>query len=179
MRFLQTILNAIMQLLMTPVQFLEWLLSKLSSTGGGAPAEPLQNLEAALPDEGRIDEARDLEKGKAAAADVILKQSPELQVKMFAGMSEADRLQADLSLLTPDQTFWLLDLSDDQLKSIFETSDRRIAAALNGEHNTLTAIRSVGQPAPADDAWLANRIEAKRAITFATAPSSSLGYAVH
>jgi hypothetical protein len=179
MRFFQAILNAIMQLLMTPIHFLEWLLAKVTGTGGGAPAEPISNLEAALPDESRIDEAKDLERGKAAAADVILKQSPEMQVKMFAAMSEDERLQADLSLLTPDQTMWLLDLNDAQLKAVANASDRRVAAALAGEHNTLTAIPSVGQPEPDDNAWLGHRIEAKRAATFATAPSNSLGYAVH
>lgn len=182
-RFLAAVVRALIELTLagmnTAIGFLDWLLTRLTGGGAGAPAEPIRNLEAALPDESRIDEAKDLERGKAAVADNIRTMSPEMQVKLFAAATEEDRLQADLSLLTPDQTEWLLDLSDDQLKSVAGTSDRRITAALGGEHNAITAIRSVGQPKPADDAWLGHRIEAKRAATFATTPSTSFGYAVH
>ncbi|MBX5164831.1 hypothetical protein [Rhizobium sp. NZLR4b] len=182
-RFLAAVVRAIIELALTSINaataFLDWLLVKLTGGGGAALAEPVNNLEAALPDESRIDEARDLEREKAAVADHIRTMSPEMQVKLFACASEEDRLQADLSLLTPEQTTWLIDLSDDQLKSVGETSDRRIAAALAGEHNAITAIRSVGQPEPDDNAWLAHRIDAKRAATFATAPSHNVGYAVH
>ncbi|PDS33721.1 hypothetical protein CO665_34630 [Rhizobium anhuiense] len=179
MRFIQAILNAIMQLLMTPIHFLEWLLAKVTGTGGGAPAEPISNLAAALPDESRIEEAKDLERGKAAAAVVILKQSPALQVKTFASMSDDDRLQADLSLLREDQIGWLLDLNHLQLKAVAESSNRRVEAALNGETNALTAIPSVGQAKADDGAWLGHRIEAKRAVATVAAPSDYLGYAVH
>ncbi|WSG96400.1 hypothetical protein U8P76_05675 [Rhizobium johnstonii] len=182
-RFLAAVVRAIIELTLAGINsataFLDWLLTRLTGGGAGAPAEPLKNLEGALPDESRIDEARDLERSKAAAVDVILKQSPELQAKMFASMSADERLQADLTLLTPEQTMWLIAMNEKQLKALAEASDRRVAAALAGEHNTLTAIPSVGQPEPDDNAWLGHRIEAKRAATFATAPSNSLGYAVH
>jgi hypothetical protein len=182
-RFLAAVVRAIIELALTSINaataFLDWLLAKLTGGGGAAPADPVENLEAALPDESRIDEARDLERGKAAAADVILKQSPAVQVKLFASMSDEDRLQADLTLLREDQIGWLLDLNDRQLKAVAESSDRRIEAALNGEANALTAIRSVGQPEPDDNAWLGHRIEAKRAVAKVTALSHNVGYAIH
>ncbi|TAY50921.1 hypothetical protein [Rhizobium leguminosarum] len=182
-RFLAAVVRAIIELALTSINaataFLDWLLAKLTGGGGAAPADPVKNLEAALPDESRIDEARDLERGKAAVADHIRTMSPEMQVKLFACASEEDRLQADLSLLTPEQTTWLIDLSDDQLKYVGGTSDRRIAAALAGEHNAITAIRSVGQPEADDNAWLGHRIEAKRAVAKVTALSHNVGYAVH
>ncbi|MBA9031722.1 hypothetical protein [Rhizobium leguminosarum] len=182
-RFLAAVVRALVELALTTINtataFLDWLLAKLTGGGGAAPAEPVKNLEAALPDESRIDEARALERGKAAAADLILKQSPAMQVKTFASMSNKDRLQADLTLLRPDQIAWLLDLSDKQLKVVAEASDRRVAAALEGEHNALTAIRSVGKAEADDGGWLAHRITEKRATTLATAPSHNLGYAIH
>ncbi|MBY3363730.1 hypothetical protein [Rhizobium laguerreae] len=182
-RFLAAVVRAIIELALTSINaataFLDWLLAKLTGGGGAAPADPIRNLEAALPDEARIEEAKDLERGKAAAADVILKQSPVQQVKFFATMSEDDRAQADLSLLSEKQQDWLFNMTDDQLKVVAETSDRRVEAALNGEHNTITAIRSVGQPEADDGGWLAHRITEKRATTLATAPSNQLAYAVH
>jgi hypothetical protein len=180
-RFIRAVVQALIQLTLasinTATAFLDWLLAKL--TGGGGAAEPVKNLEAALPDESRIEEARDLERGKAAAADLILKQSPAMQVKMFASMSAVDRAQADLTLLSEKQQDWLFNLSDDELKVVAETSDRRVEAALEGEHNALTAIRSVGQAEADDGGWLAHRITEKRATTLATAPSHNLGYAIH
>ncbi|MGO7353918.1 hypothetical protein ACCS66_04180 [Rhizobium ruizarguesonis] len=178
-RFLAAVAAAIARLIMAPINAIAALLDSLFGGGSAAPAPPIPHLEAALPDEGRIDEARDLERGKAAAADVVLKQSPELQTKAYAGMSEMDRAQADLTLLSVEQQDWLFMMDDDQLKVIAETSDRRIAAALAGEHNAITAIRSVGQPEPDDNAWLGHRIDAKRAATFATAPSNPTGFAIH
>ncbi len=155
------------------------MIKRLFGGGAEAPAEPIKDLAAALPDESQIVEARDLERGKANAAEYINKLSPELQVKMFAGMSDEDRLQADLSLLTPDQQGWLIDMSNDQLKHISETGEQRIAAALRGEKNALTAIRSVGQveePAPDTQTVLERRITACRAAKMDTAPPS---YAVN
>ncbi|NTI03170.1 hypothetical protein G6K88_14190 [Agrobacterium rhizogenes] len=109
----------------------------------------------------------------------VNKLSPEIQVKMFASSTEEARLQADLSLLTPDQTGWLLDMSDKQLAAIAETSNRRIVAALNGEYNAITAIRSVGQPEEPEietQSILERRITAYRAAKMDTAPPS---YAVN
>ncbi|MGO6676465.1 hypothetical protein [Rhizobium leguminosarum] len=178
-RFLAAVAAAIARLIMAPINAIAALLDSLFGGGSAAPASPIPHLEAALPDESRIDQARDLERGKAAAADVILKQSPVMQVKTFASMSDDDRLQADLTLLREDQIGWLLDLNDRQLKAVAESSDRRIEAALNGEPNALTAIPSVGQAKANDGAWLGHRIDAKRAATVATAPSNYLGYAIH
>ncbi|MGO7583346.1 hypothetical protein [Rhizobium leguminosarum] len=178
-RFLAAVAAAIARLIMAPINAIAALLDSLFGGGSAAPASPIPHLEAALPDEGRIDEARDLERGKAAAADVILKQSPVMQVKTFASMSDEDRLQADLTLLREDQIGWLLNLNDRQLRAVAVSSDRRIEAALNGEANALTAIPSVGQAKADDGAWLANRLESKRAVTLATTPSQTIGYAVH
>ncbi|ARQ58963.1 hypothetical protein Kim5_CH02920 [Rhizobium sp. Kim5] len=182
-RFLVAVVRAIIELTLAGITaataFLDWLLTRLTGGGAEAPAEPIKNLEDALPDESRIDEAKDLERGKAAGADVILKQSPAMQVKIFAGMSESERAQADLTLLSEEQQDWLFNLTDGELQSVAETSDRRVEAALSGEHNAITAILSVGQPEPDDNAWLGHRIDAKRAATFATASSNQLGYAVH
>ncbi|MBX5152584.1 hypothetical protein HJB78_16560 [Rhizobium lentis] len=178
-RFIAAVIAAIAQLFMLPINTFAALLDRLFGGGGAVPAPPIHNLEAALPDESRIDEARDLQRGQAAAADIVLKKSPELQAKIYAGMSEEDRLGADLSLLSPAQQDWLILMSDKQLKVIAETSDRRIAAALAGEHNAITAIRSVGQPEPKDDNWLDHRLAAKRAVAKVAALSSSVGYAVH
>ncbi|ARQ56916.1 hypothetical protein Kim5_CH00809 [Rhizobium sp. Kim5] len=179
---LRAILNAIKMIVMSPWSALLWgagALERFFGGGSDAPAAPFPHLEAELPDESSIEEARDLERGRAAAVEHIRKTSPELQVKMFAEATDEDRLQADLSLLTPEQTLWLLDMNDKQLKVVADASDRRIAAALNGEHNALTAILSVGQPEPDDTTGLVHRITAKRAATFATAPAQSVGCALH
>ncbi len=143
------------------------------AAAASAPALPLPNLAVALPDADRLVQARDLERGKAKAADHILKQSPELQVKIYASMSEDDRLTADLTLLSPDQVDWLMNLSDAQLKAVAATSDRRVAAALAGEHNAITAVKSVNQLEPIEEqSVLARRMAAFRGSAFTVAPPS-------
>ncbi|MGO4569054.1 hypothetical protein AB4Z52_29405 [Rhizobium sp. 2YAF20] len=178
-RFLQAIINALINLTMAAINtatgFLDWLLARLA-IGGAPPAAPVQDIEAALPDPEKLTEARDLEVGKAKTVDNIFKRSPEMQVKIFAGMCEVDRLSADLTLLSEDQVGWLLDLNDAQLKAVSETSDRRVAAALAGEPNALTAILSVNQRDPVTETALAARITAFRAGTLAPA---STNYAIN
>jgi len=143
------------------------------ATAASAPALPLPNLQMALPDAGRLVQARDLERGKAKAAERILKQSPEIQVKIFASMAEDDRIAADLTLLSGPQVDWLMNLTSAQLKAVASTSDRRVAAALAGERNAIVAVRSVGQSEPTDEkSVLARRMAAFRGSAITAAPPS-------
>lgn len=175
---LRAILNAIMQALMSPWHLLIWgagAVDRLFGGGAGAmPAPPITNLAGALPDVDRLDKAKELEFGKARASDAITKRSPAMQAKLYAGMTEEQRESADLTLLSPDQVLWLLDLSDAQLATFESFSDRRLEAALKGEPNALTAILSVGQKDSAKETAFAARLAAARDMKLPDA-----AYAIH
>jgi hypothetical protein len=175
---LRAILNAIMMALMSPWYAIVWgagAIDRLFGGGAGAmPAPPIANLAGALPDVERIDQAKDLEFGKARASDAITKRSPAMQAKIYAGMTEEQRESADLTLLSPEQVFWLVNLEDKQLATFEGFSDRRIEAALKGEPDALTAILSVSQKDPMKETVFAARLAAARDMKLPEA-----AYAIH
>jgi hypothetical protein len=177
-RFIMAIVQAIAQLIASGVgagiAFLDWLATRLSG-GGSAPASPIPNLEMALPEPERLQRAEELAAGEVKAVDNLMTRSPAQQAQIFASMDKDDRILADLSLLRPDQIDWLNGLVDGQLRMIAEAPEKRVAAALAGEHNAMPAILSVGQPKPLDETGLAHRLAAKRASQLAPTHPAAYG----
>lgn len=166
-RFLIAVVQAIAQLIASGVgagiAFLDWLASRLSGGGVGAPASPIPNLEMALPEPERLQRAEELATGEVKAVDNLMTRSPAQQAQIFASMDKDDRILADLSLLRPEQIDWLVGLHEDQLRIVAEASERRVADALAGKPQSLTATLSVGQEPPKDETPFAHRLAAKRA----------------
>jgi hypothetical protein len=117
----------------------------------------------ALPEPERLQRAEELAAGEVKAVDNLMTRSPAQQAQIFSSMDKEDRILADLSLLRPDQIDWLNSLQEGQLRMIAEATERRVSAALAGEHNAMPAILSVGQSAPNDETTFAHRLAAKRA----------------
>ncbi len=167
MRFIFALIQAVIRFMAASLSagtaFLDWLASRLSGGGAGAPAAPVPNLEMALPEPERLQRAEDLAVGEVKAVDNLMTRSPAQQAQIFASMDKDDRILADLSLLRPEQIDWLVGLHEDQLRIVAEASERRVADALTGKPQSLTAILSVGQPKLNDATTLAHRLAAKRA----------------
>lgn len=174
-RFLVAIAQAIAQLIASGVgagiAFLDWLASRLSR-GGTAPAASIPNLEMALPDPERIEQAKEMQRSENNAVDMLSKQvlTPAQQAQTFAMMPLEDRLLADISKLTDEQIDWLYGLHEEQLRIVVEASERRVADALNGKPQALMAIPSVGEVPYREPTILAHRLAAKRATSFEAAP---------
>jgi hypothetical protein len=145
-------------------------LAKFGGGGGSGIAAPEKDITAAMPSFDQLDHAKELAAGDARAVEHLVKLSPAQQVKMFASMSEADRMTADLSLLSEAQFDWVHRLSDGQLKVINDTSDRRVAAALSGEPGQLLGTKSVGEIDEEPETALGYRLAAARAGTLSTSP---------